>query len=166
MGAYSPEGAHVMIDGEPGRVSVAEADAGFFETLGLAPILGRTFTEEERAAGASVALVSHGMWQRRLGGTRDAIGATVMLDGSPREVIGVMPPGPTVPAAVDVWTPLIMERPEWRTRRGISWIRVLARLEPGVDAAAVRSGAAALTTALRASYPRENRTFELGLRSL
>jgi len=166
MGAYTPDGANVVVDGEPARLSVAEADADFFRTLGVEPALGRTFTEEERTSGAAVAVVSHGMWRQRFGGRPDAMGATVLLDGTARTVIGVMPAGTMVPAGVDVWTPLNMDRPEWRTRRGISWIQVLARLDPGVDVSVVRSGAATLSATLRSAFPQENRSFEIGLRSL
>lgn len=166
MGAYSPDGANVVVEGEPARVSLAEVDADFFRTVGVTPVLGRTFTEAERVAGAAVVVLSHGMWRQRLGGRADAIGATVVLDGTSRTVVGVMPAGPMVPAEVDVWTPLILERPEWRTRRGISWIRVLARLEPDADVAAVRTHAAALSASMRAEYPDANGSFEVGLRSL
>jgi putative ABC transport system permease protein len=77
-----------------------------------------------------------------------------------------MPAGAMLPMDVDVWTPLILERPDWRTRRGITWIRVLARLEPDVDVGAVRAHAATLSASLRAEYPDVNGTLEVGLRSL
>jgi putative ABC transport system permease protein len=166
MGAYTPDGANMMVEGEPARVSVAEADADFFATMGLTPVLGRTFTEAERTAAAPVAVVSHSLWQERMGGRPDAIGTTLVLDGRVREVIGVLPRGLTVPAGADVWTPLSFDTPEWRSRRGIDWIQVIGRLRPDADAATMRAEAAALSASLRKAFPEENRTLQVGFRSL
>lgn len=166
MGAYTPDGANMVVDGEPARVGAAEADAGFFRTLGVAPALGRIFTEAERAAGAPVVVISHGLWTQRMGGRADAIGAKLVLDGIPREVIGVLPAGPVLPPATDAWIPLTLERPEWRTRRGIDWIQVVGRLRPDADMAAVRAQALSLSSSLRETYPDADRKLDIGLRSL
>jgi putative ABC transport system permease protein len=166
MGAYTPDGANMVVEGEPARVGMAEADEGFFRTLGVEPVLGRTFTEAERAAAAPVAVVSHALWTQRMGARSDAIGSTLVLDGRAREVIGVLPAGPTMPEATDVWTPLALDGPEWRTRRGISWIQVVGRLRPDVDMEVVRAEAGRLSASLRESHPDTNRDLEIGLRSL
>jgi predicted permease len=166
MGAYTPDGANMVVEGEPARVSVAEADVGFFRTLGVEAALGRTFTEAERAAGAPVAVVSHALWMDRLGGRADAIGTTLVLDGRAREVIGVLRAGPMMPAGTDVWTPLVLDRPDWRTRRGISWIQVVGRLRSGIDMEVVRAEAGRLSASLRDAYPDTDRKLEIGVRSL
>ncbi len=166
MGAYTPDGGNMVVEGEPARVGVAEADAGLFRTLGVRPVLGRTFTEAERAAGAPVAVISHALWMDRMGGRSDAIGKTLVLDGRAREVIGVLPAGPMVPAATDVWTPLVLDTPDWRTRRGLSWIQVVGRLRPGAEMEAVRAEAGGLSASLREAYPDDDRELHIGLRSL
>ena len=166
MGAYTPDGANVVVDGQPARLDVAEADADFFRTLGVAPVLGRTFTERERAEDAPVAVISHTLWRERLGGRRDVIGAKLVLDGQPREVIGVLPAGSMLPAGADVWTPLKLDRPDWRTHRGISWIKVVARLRAGADPTMARAQGVSLARSLRSSYPDTDKEFDVGYRSL
>ena len=164
--AYTPSGANVVVEGEPARVDGAEVTTGFFETLGVRPALGRTFTEEERLAGAPVAVVSDALWRDRMGAAPDAVGRTLVLDGIAREVIGVLPPVRMLPAGSDVWTPIDLAAPDWRTRRGIDWIQVVARAAPGADLAAVRSEAAALSAALRDLDPDANDGFELAFQPL
>ena len=165
MTAFTPGGANLVVDGRPERVEIAEVDTGFFATLGIEPVLGRVFTDAERRARAPVVVVGHGLWQRLLGGRSDAVGAKLVLDGSPREVIGVLPPGPRLPAGAEVWAPLELEQPEWRTKRGLTWLRVLARIAPGSDLDAARAEARPLAAALRRDHP-VNGQLEIGFRSL
>lgn len=165
MTAFSPSGANLVVGGRPERVETAEVDADFFPTLGLEPALGRTFSEAERRSAAPVVVIGHALWQRLLGGRADAVGDTLVLDGARREVIGILPPGPTVPAGAEVWAPLELERPEWKTKRGITWIRVLARLSPGRSLDAARAEARPLAAALRRDHPINGR-LEIGFRSL
>jgi putative ABC transport system permease protein len=101
LSAFTWGGSNLLVDGRPERISVAEVDGEFFGTLGLTPALGRTFDEQERRAGASVVVIGHGLWQRLLAGSADAVGKQLVLDGKPREVIGVLPRGPALPASVE-----------------------------------------------------------------
>jgi putative ABC transport system permease protein len=78
-------------NGEPVRLEAQSATANLFPMLGATPMLGRNFTAEEDKANARVAVLSYGLWQKRLGGKPDAVGKTIMLDGRNYEVIGVMP---------------------------------------------------------------------------
>jgi putative ABC transport system permease protein len=165
MTAYTPGGANLVVHGRPERVESAEVDADFFATLGIEPALGRTFTEAERRSGAPVVVIGHGLWERLLGARPGAIGATLVVDGVRREVIGVLPAGPTLPAGAEVWAPLELERPEWKTKRGITWIRVLGRLAPGGPLEAARAEAGPLAAALRRDHP-INARLEIGFRSL
>lgn len=81
--------------GEPERVDGTRASANYFEVLGVAPILGRTFTaDEDRTGAAGVALLSHGYWQRRFAGDPAAVGHSLNLDGEAYTIIGVLP-GPS-----------------------------------------------------------------------
>ena len=64
------------------------------ETLGVTPLLGRTFVAADDVAGnPSEVVLSHGFWQRRYGGARDVIGKSIVLNGVPRPIVGVMPAG-------------------------------------------------------------------------
>jgi len=127
------------------------ASGRFFDVLGVPAILGRTFTEADDARGGGpegpVAVISYRYWQRRLGGSADAIGRSLTLDRVPFTVIGVTPPGffgIDVGSAFDVIVPIGVE-PLLRgsesslDRRGYWWLDVMARLKPGqtIDAATV-----------------------------
>jgi predicted permease len=146
--------------GEPAAVSAQFVDAAFFSVLGVTPALGRPFRAEERDPGLSdVAVISHGMWQRRFGGDPSVIGRRIQLDGSGhrvRTVIGVMPRGfvpPLVPSTerIEVWAPLSV--PAGRTvATDSTWYvnGIVGRLADGatVEGAAqqVRTTMAQLTT--------------------
>ena len=77
---------------EPERVPAILASVDFFPTLGVNPQLGRNFTLDEADLTApDVAIISHGYWQRRFGGSPDVIGSTLVTDGVPQTIVGVMP---------------------------------------------------------------------------
>ena len=80
-----------MSRAEPIQGEVAFATSGLFPMLGVAPMLGRPFSEAEARESADVAMVSAGFWRRVLGGSSAAIGASIRIDGTPVTVIGVMP---------------------------------------------------------------------------
>ncbi|MBT8488891.1 MAG: ABC transporter permease [Gemmatimonadetes bacterium] len=90
-------------------------DGGFmtansFGILGVTPILGRTFTEEEERDGApAVVLLGHRVWQNRYGGSPDVLGQTVTVNGELGEIIGVMPEGFEFPYLQEVWVPLRLD---------------------------------------------------------
>src|ERR1700683_5145393 len=92
--------------GEPERLNVRMATAGLFSMLGINAQIGRTFlSEEDRAGGAPVALLSYGLWQRRFGGSPDIIGKNIKLDTRPYTVVGVLPAGFQVFQSADVFVP-------------------------------------------------------------
>lgn len=87
------EGVNLNLTGgsEPLRVEGYAATENLFSVLGTKPILGRTFTAEEDRTNARVAVLDHGLWQKRFAGKSGIIGQTIMLDGRNYTVIGVMP---------------------------------------------------------------------------
>ena len=97
------------------------------------PLIGRVYTEEEDDQGVKVAIISHGLWQRRYGGSPDVIGRRITVNDSPYEVIGVMPREfYFMPARdIDIWMPSSF--PAWM-RRNFSWhdSEIVARLKPGI----------------------------------
>src|SRR5260370_22905839 len=116
------------------EVTVAMASTGFFETLGVRPVLGRSFlpSEETEQKTASV-LLSYGGWQRRFGGAPVIVGKTLALDGVPSTVVGVLPRefqfGPTNSA--DFWQSLQVSG--WRLRRNAHWLYPMGRLRSGAS---------------------------------
>ncbi len=80
--------------GEPERVHALSASGTFFTTLGATSAMGRTLLpEDDRADATDVAVLSDGFWRRAFGGSREAIGRTLILDGRPYTVVGIMPEG-------------------------------------------------------------------------
>jgi predicted permease len=90
--------------GASSYVNVALVTGGFFDVLGVQPILGRTLASADDIDGAErVIVISHGLWQRRYGGSADAIGRHVMLGDDPFAIVGVMPPDLNFPTDVEIW---------------------------------------------------------------
>jgi len=78
-------------DGGPEQVSAWKVTWTFWSVLGVQPMSGRVFTEDEDNKRVRVVVISHGLWQRRFGGSPGIIGRTIAVDDEPYQVIGVMP---------------------------------------------------------------------------
>src|SRR5256885_1457212 len=115
------------------QVDSTGVSADFFATLGVQPMLGRTFTAEEDKPGQShVVVLSNRFWQEHFGSKRDIVGRTITLDGASYSVIGIMPPSFRFPDYALMWTPLGWTDQE-KAVRGNHNDLVIARLKPGVD---------------------------------
>jgi putative ABC transport system permease protein len=131
VGAMRRDEAAFRADGEPERVRVGRTTSGFFRVIGVRPLAGRLLEPGDESPGADrVAVVSHALAVRALGGPVAAVGRSVMVDGIAHTVIGVLPePADALLAdRADVWPALQLEPP---TRRGPFGILVVARLAPG-----------------------------------
>jgi len=97
--------------GEPESVQGAFVSANFFHLMGVGPALGRVFTPEEEAQRERVVVLSYGLWRRRFGGSQDAIGKAIQIDGMDSQIVGVMPPTFQFPARdQQFWAPLTTSR--------------------------------------------------------
>ena len=143
---------------EPEQVAGARAEPSLFGTLGVRPVLGRSFTTEEAQPGAPrVVVISYALWQSRFGGARDVIGRMITLSGERYSVIGVMPRGFAFPrgaelpsglqfgARTDLWAPLAFSDQD-RRNYGTMNLSAVARLAPGVTPAAANAEIGALAT--------------------
>ena len=83
IAATEPGHATLSGDGEPEELPGRKVTANLWTVLGAQPLLGRVFTEDEDARGARVAVISHGLWQRRFGASRDVLGRTIILNDNP-----------------------------------------------------------------------------------
>ncbi len=133
---------------------------GFFETLGVGAARGRTFLPDEFRPGNGVVVLTDGFWRRRFGGDPGILGRSLTLDGQPRTVVGVLPPGFALGlergrGERDVYAPkAISERETFL--RGDGWWRVVARLRPDVTPAAAQVEMDAVAARLAADHPRAN----------
>ncbi len=106
LGAFGrPENFALASGGDPEELKGARVSANFLELLGVAPLAGRSFLEEEdQPGGRPVAMISAGLWRRRFGGDPQAVGKEVTLESTGTTIIGVLPEGFDFPyAGVDVW---------------------------------------------------------------
>ncbi|HUJ26677.1 MAG TPA: ADOP family duplicated permease, partial [Myxococcales bacterium] len=134
----------------PEHVDAAMISPGSLRMLGVRPALGRDFSDEEERLGeqAGVALVSTSFWKRELGGAPDVLGRTIGVDGQPRRIVGVMPPGYRFPYDAEVWMPF---QPADAAPDDFA---VFARLAPGSTLEQARTE----LSAIAARMPRDERT--------
>lgn len=140
--------------GEPELVQRLFATSDVLPLLGIAPLLGRHFTENEDLRGSSgrVALLAYGYWQRRFGASESVLGDTLTMNGEPFEIIGVMPPQFSVPRQqVDVITPYGVDRSQATV--GGYFRRSIARLKPGVTLAQANADVGRLIPVAIRSFP-------------
>jgi len=144
--------------GEPERLNVHMATAGLFPLLGVNPIAGRSYTsEEDRAGGSPVVILSYGLWQRRFGASREILGKPITLDSQPYTVVGILPPGFQLLQPADVFIPFV---PWAKTlpddRNWHPGIIAIARLKAGVSCEQARTEMVAITKRLEQQYPLYN----------
>jgi putative ABC transport system permease protein len=119
--------------GAPIAVRASRVTTRFFSTLGVNPILGRSFTDEEGTEGRNqVALLSEGIWRTQFGGDPNILGTIIRLDGSAYTVVGVLPGSVRYPEG-DVWTPISLDSPLFTAgSRPIVTVNVIGRLKEGI----------------------------------
>ena len=161
---YREVGADLTDGTAPERVTLLRVSAGYFETLGIAPLLGRTFLEDESfgpgEAGSStepaqrVVVLSQRLWRDRFGADRDAVGRTLELDGESFEVVGVMPASFRDPFGhqADLWLPQDL-RPGGSNHFGNYYLSGIARLRPGLTVDAARERLALLSRSFAERQP-------------
>jgi len=124
-------------DGEPERVSAERMNAGALRVLGLPPLFGREFAEDEdRIGGPAVALLGERFWRTHFAGRPDIVGSTVRLDGRDHTVLGVVREQPHWFGDSDVWVPL--QNDPATTPRGTHFMNAVGRLAPGVTLASAQ----------------------------
>ena len=142
---------------DPEQLLVVRATPEFFQVVQSEPVVGRLFAATEEQA--AVVVLSHGLWQRKFGGQRSAVGQTLRLDSVPYTIIGVLPPSFQFPARdMDAWVPL-QPTPDDR-QRGAFWLETVARLKPGVSLAQAQQEMTAIAARLGAERPEDR---ELGV---
>lgn len=168
VAAWYSATANLSGDGEPERLEVARVTDTWFELLGVRPVSGRTFQRGEDQHGASGrAVLSDAFWHRRFGGDRSVIGRTIRLDGEPVEVIGIVSAARAFPAASDLWMTTRFEPDDFSDgQRGARWLRVLARLKPGVTLGQANDDVARVAKLLEQRDSRHNAGYTAFARSL
>jgi putative ABC transport system permease protein len=145
-------------DGPAQQVAGASVTPRFFGVLGVAPALGRDFLPAEGLEGQThVALLGHGLWQRRFGADPAVVGRSIRLDGESYQVVGVMPQGSEYPRDAELWVPLAFTKHDLTTQRGAHYLEVIGRLRPGATLAGAQGEMDTLSARLAEAYPDTNR---------
>ena len=166
MGIYQTWQPALTGSGAPERIPAALVTAGVLDVLRAAPVVGRAMTPaDNEPSAAAMAVVSYGFWKTRLGGDAAAVGRAITLNGVPFTVIGVLPADFHAPGELDVqlWANNSLDP---RDTRGSRYLRVIARLKPGIALARARTEMATISARLAASYPATNAGMEAVVRPL
>ena len=139
----------------------AQVTEGFFDAVGMPPMMGRGFQADEHVRGGRRAVViTYGFWQSRYAGDPNIINKTISMDGEPWTIVGVLPKAfaPQLlarPGELAVWTPKVVQEQEKRIRAS-GWWNVVARLAPGVTVEQAQSEMDTISAALAKEHPRTN----------
>jgi predicted permease len=160
LGGYQGWRFELSGDGDPASVSAARMSAEVFSALGVAPLLGRSFTQQEDDQHQTVAVLSYGMWRTRFHGDQNIIGTKILLDRKPYLVIGVMPRNFEYPIMrghlyqTELWVPLSLQPEEFMGGSAASWnLRMVGRLRPGITPEQAQSEAQQVAEETMRSYP-------------
>ena len=144
-------------EGDPERLLVARVSASLFSVLRVRPALGRVFNADENTPGrTNIVILSHAVWEQRFGSDSSVIGRRIMLDGVPREIVGVMPRGFAYPVNRQAWLPIDYDEGFVTKQRGAWYLNVVARLKPGVTPEQSAAEVETLGRNLARQYPDAN----------
>jgi predicted permease len=152
LGAYRSGGFAMTGVGEPESVTAMFLSSSMFRVLGVEPLIGRIYTEEEEKKKDRVVVLRHDFWQRRFGGDRSIVGKSITLADTPNIVIGVMPPDFRFPEGnpTDMYSPLIIAASELEGRR-LHSLTVVGRLKDGVTIEAASANMTAIAQGIAAA---------------
>ncbi len=144
--------------GEPQRIASISVSGNLMRLLGVTPLMGRTFVEEEQWEGRSqVVILSYGLWQSAFGGDPAIVGKTITLSGRTCDIVGVMPAAFAFPGRdVQLWMPLGYSPNIFASSRRPHWLNVIARLKPGVSLPQAQQDMTAIAAQLERQYPDTN----------
>jgi putative ABC transport system permease protein len=160
LGGYMQKTYELSGIGDPAQINGSRLSPGVFPALGVAPAMGRYFTEEEDKENAPVAVLSYSLWQNRLHGDPSVLGSEIVLDRKPYAVIGVMPRNfefPLVPghlSSSEVWIPMSFTESELTGGGSSSWgFNMVGRLKPGIAPAQAENDAGRAAQEIMRNYP-------------
>jgi predicted permease len=168
LGGYRQRLFELSGAGDPAAVNATRMSGEVFAALGVPPVLGRTFTQQEDEEGQQVAVLSYGMWRSRFHGDANVLGSKILLYRKPYIVIGVMPRDfefPLNPGNVnqsELWLPLSLQPEEFTAGSAASWnSRMVGRLKPGITAEQAQSDAERVVQETMRDYPAYMRSLRI-----
>jgi predicted permease len=158
LGGYTQNGYELSGAGEPAQINGSQLTASVFPTLGVEPLMGRTFTQQEDEGRQQVVVLSYQMWHSRMQGDPRVLGQTILLDRKPYLIIGVMPREfefPLVPGQLnrsELWVPLSLT-PNDLVQSGSWHYQMIGRLKPGVSAEQAQQDAERVAKETSRTFP-------------
>ncbi len=157
VAAWTHGGGTVTRPGEPEYVFGRLISAELFSVLGVPLVEGRAFLPEEDQPGAApVAVISHSLWQRRFGGSRETIGQHLIFEGKSYTIVGIARAGFQMDGEADIYTPLGQNTDPRMQNRGAFFIHVLGRLQRNVTLAEAQTEMSVIARQLATQYPEDN----------
>jgi predicted permease len=159
LGGFQQTGYELSGLGEPAQINAARLTASVFPALGISPLIGRTFTQQEDEGSQQVAVISYQMWHIRFHGDMRILGQTIQLDRKPYVIIGVMPRDfefPLVPGQLnrsELWVPMSFTQGELVNSVGGWNYAMVGRLKPGVTLAQVLQDALPAAQEVMRNFP-------------
>ena len=169
IGLARRQPATLRVDSDSIRVQAAAITGSYLPTAGVTPALGRAIAPDDDRPGApAVVAIGHGLWVRQIAARADVIGTTLLVDGRPATVVGVMPAMFDLPNGAELWMPMqIVPGALTMEQRLQSAYTFLGRLRPDASIASANTDVLAIARGLADEYPAQRRgwTFRvLGLR--
>jgi len=168
LGGYRGRLFELSGTGDPVAVNGTRMSGEVFAALGVSPLLGRTFTQQEDDESQQVVVLSYGMWRNRFHGNANVLGSKIILYRKPYTVIGVMPRDfefPLNPGHVnqsEFWLPLSLQPAEFTAGAAASWnSRMVGRLKPGISIEQAQSDAERVARATMRDYPAYMRSLRI-----
>jgi len=160
LGGYQRTNFELSGAGDPVAVHATRISGDALVALGVAPLLGRAFTQQEDDGKQQLVMLSYGMWRSRFHSDDEILGRKILLDRKPYIVVGVMPRNFEFPLNTgrmdqnDLWVPLSLRSEEFTAGYAASWIfRMVGRLKPGITPEQAQSDAERVALATMANYP-------------
>ena len=159
LGAFQQTGFEFSGASEPAQINASRLIASMFPVLGVSPLMGRPFTQQEDESSQQVAVISYQMWHSRFHDDAQILGRKILLDRRPYEIVGVMPRDfefPLVPGQLnrsELWVPMSFTQGEIVQGAG-SWnYNMLGRLKPGATGAQALQNARPVADMIQRSFP-------------
>ncbi|MGC1359975.1 MAG: ABC transporter permease [Silvibacterium sp.] len=159
LGGYQLSTYELSGQGDPAQINAARLTASMFPVLGVSPLMGRAFTQQEDESAQQVAVISYQTWHSRFHGDAHILGRKILLDRKPYEIIGVMPREfefPLVPGQLnrsELWVPMSFTQAELIQGAGNWGYNLVGRLKPGVTPAQAQQDAVSAAQEIMRNFP-------------
>lgn len=162
LGGYTGSSYELSGRGEPAMVNAARMTAGVFPTLGVAPLMGRVFTQQEDNGHATVAVLSYSIWRSRFHGDPAILGTKILLDRKPYVIVGIMPRNFEFPLVAgrlnqsELWVPMSFTPDELSPTSAANWgYNMVGRLKPGLSLEQTNQDAGRVAQETMRNFPPE-----------